>query len=473
MGVVLKVAIYVRISEDSEGKSLGVQRQEAECRALVQARGWEVGEVFVDNDKSATTGKVRPAFERLLASQPEAIVCWHTDRLVRLTSELQRVIDLKVNVYAVQSGHLDLSTPAGRAVATTVTAWAQYEGEQKAERQKSAGRQRATPRRLDDGTVVPGRPWWPRRPFGLNLDGTLHADEAAALRACYQGLLEGLSLRRVSMDLAATGLLTNTGRTWSASSLRPVLLNPRNAAIPTYNGEEVGEPGEASWEAIVEPEVFRAVERLLRAPERVSNHSLGGRGKRENLLTGFAVCGKCGATVRAAWRGRKDAEGSYKVYACSGDHCVSMRAEYVDGVVFRRALTRLSEWVGDLPAPEGLLTEEERAELRSTVAALTSKKEELGEMFTEGLIDRAALSAGVKRADERLQDANERLGRSAAQEVDPLLHYDLEDVAEWVSDDPDRWRLLLKRITTEIRVMPRGKGNNSLSMDHVEVDFVD
>src|SRR5690349_13464343 len=130
----VKASIYVRISLDKTGEGLGVERQEQACRELCEHKGWEVREVFCDNDISATTGKRRPGFEALLASDPDVIVVWHIDRLVRLSRDLERVIDLGVNIHGVTAGHIDLSHPGGRAVAKTITAWAQYEGEQKAER---------------------------------------------------------------------------------------------------------------------------------------------------------------------------------------------------------------------------------------------------------------------------------------------------------------------------------------------------
>jgi DNA invertase Pin-like site-specific DNA recombinase len=46
-------AIYTRISADSNGDALGVQRQEADARRLCETRGWTVVEVFCDNDRSA------------------------------------------------------------------------------------------------------------------------------------------------------------------------------------------------------------------------------------------------------------------------------------------------------------------------------------------------------------------------------------------------------------------------------------
>src|SRR5664280_836772 len=131
------------------------------CRELCDQRGWTITRVWSDNDISATTGKICPGFEALLTSNPRRIVVWHIDRLVRLSKDLERVIALGVHVYAVKSAHVDLSNPAGRAVAKTITARAQYEWEQKATRQVAANRQRAQP----------GRVLWTRRPFGFEREG--------------------------------------------------------------------------------------------------------------------------------------------------------------------------------------------------------------------------------------------------------------------------------------------------------------
>jgi hypothetical protein len=110
---------------------------------LAKRLGLHVSRLYTDNDISATNGRVRPEFQRMLRDRPAAIVAWHQDRLLRLTSDLEKVIDLGVNVHFVTAGMLDLSTPAGRAVARTVAAWSQYEGEQKSLRQQSANLQRA------------------------------------------------------------------------------------------------------------------------------------------------------------------------------------------------------------------------------------------------------------------------------------------------------------------------------------------
>src|SRR5262249_47107225 len=83
-GVMVRAAaIYCRISQDSEGRALGVKRQEADCRALAERKGWPVGEVYIDNDLGAYSGKPRPAYramlEALKAAAVDAVIVWHLD----------------------------------------------------------------------------------------------------------------------------------------------------------------------------------------------------------------------------------------------------------------------------------------------------------------------------------------------------------------------------------------------------------
>ncbi|HSH21215.1 MAG TPA: recombinase family protein [Candidatus Caenarcaniphilales bacterium] len=95
---VVRAGIYTRISSDSNGQRAGVERQRADCDAHCVARGWEVAEVFCDNDVSAYSGRPRRAYERMLAAVRaraiDAIVTWHNDRLHRSPKELEAFIDL-------------------------------------------------------------------------------------------------------------------------------------------------------------------------------------------------------------------------------------------------------------------------------------------------------------------------------------------------------------------------------------------
>lgn len=466
----MEVCIYVRLSYDLHGNELGVERQERECREYAESRGWTVSEVFIDNDLSATTGVERPEFERLLASKPAAILCWHLDRLLRVSGDLERVIALNVNVYAKEAGWFDLSTPAGRAVARTVTAWSTYEGEQKAIRQKAAHRQRVDA----GGLTATGRPWWPTRPLGFNLDGSHHEIEAPALRQVYADLLKGGTLAAGVRYLEQCGIVTaRSGKPWKASSLRPVLLNARNAGIYVYNGEEVGP---AAWEPIVEEEVFRAVARILTNPaRRLNGENAGGFGKRTNLLTGLAKCSKCDHTVRAAWRRNGKGERTYKVYQCGGCHGLTLPSEWADSVVTRKVIERVEEWQDMLPqgSVDGTV-DVEAAKVR--LKALESAKEELVEDKALGYISREEMRAGIAKANEEIAKITDQLNEHVTGQ-DGVPFWDTETLWEWSDDgegnvDVEKFTPVVKRVCKSITMTGPGKGKKDLYYGtHLEIEF--
>src|ERR1700733_7470064 len=117
--------IYVRISQDREGKAANVEIQEEDCRALAQRLDMRVHEaVYSDNDISASRfgRKRRPGYEQLLADIEsgviQAVIAWHPSRLHRRPMELERYIDIVekrgVITHMVRAGEWDLATPSGR-----------------------------------------------------------------------------------------------------------------------------------------------------------------------------------------------------------------------------------------------------------------------------------------------------------------------------------------------------------------------
>jgi site-specific DNA recombinase len=107
-----RAVIYCRISQDRTGAGLGVDRQREDCEALAERNGWDVVEVYVDNDVSAFSGKKRPDYRRCSPTSTRAratvVIAWHTDRLHRSPTELEEYIDLSerrgVSTHTVQAG---------------------------------------------------------------------------------------------------------------------------------------------------------------------------------------------------------------------------------------------------------------------------------------------------------------------------------------------------------------------------------
>lgn len=427
--------IYCRISADFTGDQLGVERQEEACRRLCEQLGFEVADVIVDNDLSATKINVtRPGFERLLTSSPDAIVCWHTDRLVRVTRDLERVIELGVNVYAVEAGHLDLSNPAGRAVARTLTAWATYEGEQKAARQRLAHMQRAKA----------GKHWWTRRPFGYNKDGTLHPVEAPLLQDAYREVLAGRSINSIARSWKQQGVVSTVGKVMPTTSVRQLLVNPRNAGIRTYHGEEVGD---GAWEPLIDKQTYRATMRLLSAPGRRNVDST----KRSGFLTGIARCEICEGKMGVSYQDRGQRRYSY--YSCRQWHN-SWPREWLDDHVSNMALAfaPIAQQASDGP--------EDEAALEAELQRLTTLQSELMEDRRAGLLSRAQWLEAHTATQEDIDKLTARLGSIAAPAKGPRLSVVSaeERRAQWKGMVEADKRQIVREVLGNVWLQPRGKG---------------
>ncbi|QOV37654.1 recombinase family protein [Streptomyces ferrugineus] len=419
----MNVTIYVRLSLDQHGDELGVQRQTDECKAFAESRGWTVREVIADNDISATSGKVRPGFERLLASKPEAILCWHTDRLIRKTEDLERVIDLGVNVHAIHAGHLDLSTPAGRATARTVTAWATYEGEQKALRQMASNLQAAkngTPHKAGI------------RPFGYADDYvTVIEAEADAIRKGAEMVLQGETLAAVGRYWTGLGLLaprSSSGKAkgeaerWSTGGVKKVLVSPRYIAQATYRGEIVGE---GQWPAILDEATHYALVSALTNPKRFTGGARTGNAP-QTLLAGLATCSKCGEAVRGGmYRGTP-------VYRCGQKH-VRVPRELADKRAGNAVLARLvfPDFLSSILAARQEQGDDS-AHLHAEAQTLRERLDGLAVAYASGAITLSQMTAGTEAIRARLDEIDEKLsGVTGLPPIDPV-----KGVAALIEDWP-------------------------------------
>lgn len=439
--------IYLRQSQDKAGEGAAVSRQLSACRELCEAKGWTVAQVLTDNDISATTGKARPGFETLLSSNPRRIVVWHIDRLVRLSKDLERVIDLGRNVYAVKSGHVDLSNAAGRAVAKTITAWAQYEGEQKATRQVAANLQRA-----QRGQVL-----WTRRPFGFARTGAkvrVVASEAAEIRKAAKRVLAGATLASIAADWNARGITTTTGGRWSVTTLRRVLLNPRAAGRVVSNGHDYGGNGLT----ILDADTADRLAAVLRDPRRKVAPST----QVKYLLSGLARCGRegCDNAVMFATTNPKGAT-IYRCTSCYG----TRRLDLVDEVVMAAVVARLSR-----SDAAGLLDRDvDLDELRGRVVDLRERRDVLAQLLTDRLLTPAAVRVQAQRLTDQISDLERQI--EAAVGTSPLARVvDSGDVAATLEQlTVLEVREVIKELM-DVRILPAGKGVR-FNPEHVVPDW--
>lgn len=403
-------AIYVRQSLDRHGDTLAVTRQEVECQALAAAHGWEVTEVYSDNDVSATSSKARPEWSRLLvdlaAGRHDTLVCWHTDRLYRRLRDLVDLVDIAehraLRIVTVKAGDIDLSTPAGRLLAGMLGSAGRYEIEQKSARQVAANRARA----------VRGVSLWTRRPFGFDRDGQtliVVEPEAEAIRSAALAILDGGTLTGVKNEWNRREVPTSTGATWTVTSVKRALLNPRNIGRVTYNGQDMGT---GTGPTILDGDAFERLAATLTDPRRKTAPST----QVKHLLSGLIRCGACDEPMFATNTATRSA-GKYSVYRCLS--CKrTRRREYVDELVTEVVLTRLAR-------PDALALfapDADVSALRVKVTELRDRRDGLAQLLADGLLSAESVRSQATRLAQQIGDTEREIdGALGTSPLAPLV----------------------------------------------------
>ena len=227
-----RVACYCRISSDPKDKREGVDRQREDTATLCELKGWKIADVYVDNDRSASNGKGRPEWDRLLADiaagKIDAVAAWDQDRVNRMMEDFvaykKLFVDRGILLATSNNGDIDLSTPTGVLTATIKTAVSEHEVAMMRIRMKRAARQRAER----------GIPKW-KRAFGYDGD-TYQPDPVTAplVKQAYAAILAGGSITDIARTWNTAGTHGLTGKPWSASTrqLVPARTAQRRTARP-------------------------------------------------------------------------------------------------------------------------------------------------------------------------------------------------------------------------------------------------
>lgn len=371
--MVTSAALYARISSDQTGNGLGVARQLEDCRRLCAARGWPVGQEYVDNDVSAFSGARRPAYEAMLADLSaglrDAVVVYNLDRLTRRPIELEhfteRCASAGVRDLATVTADIDLGTDDGLLMARVVAAFAAKESAAKSRRMKRKYQQLAEQ----------GLPHVSARAFGYEPDGmTIRQDEADIIRQAAERYLAGESLRGVATWLNDEGVPTvRSAPRWTSTQVAHTLTSPRTAGLREHLGQIVGP---AVWPAILTPDERRMI--LVRKQQAARKHT---RTPRRYLLSALLHCGNCNGLLFSS--PRKDR----RRYVCASgpDHggcgrCV-ITAEPLEAWITEHVLARLEGPA--FAAAVAARTSPDTAALVRAVESDTAQLDELATAYAE------------------------------------------------------------------------------------------
>lgn len=449
-----RAGVYVRISSDPNGQRLGVSRQLKECRAKAAALGWDVAEVYEDNDVSASGRKPRPQYRQMLADledrRIDAVIVWDLDRLTRRPIEVEEFIDLADRrgvALASVGGDVDLSTDNGRLFARIKGAVARSEVERKGSRQRSANDQRA----------AAGVPSAGRRAYGYSPDGLRTVPtEAKHLKWAADRILSGDALHSVTRGMNDRGARTTAGNPWSATQLRRTLQNPRYCGLRIHRGEVVGT---GTWPALLDEGEHASLVALFADPKR---HSAGP--PRRYLLSGVATCGTCGSRVFGVGERLKG-----PLYRCETRLHINRQAPPIEDFVKQVIVARLEQ-----PDAIDLVSEPADADVRSALRAkseaLRGRLDDIAETFAAGDIDRRQLTAATASLRSQLDQVTTALADQARTPVLSELLRATDVSAAWEALTMDRQRAVIDTLLT-VRLHPPGRGARTFDPATVAIEW--
>ncbi|WP_039393835.1 recombinase family protein [Novosphingobium sp. MBES04] len=312
--------IYIRFSTLEQREGTSTRRQKDDCLRHIESKGWKLGEVLIDEGRSAFSGDNRTEGAALAIFENEASMGLHhgsillVERLDRLSQQgLEDTFDLirhfgrhGVHVATVDGdtfyeagARLDLVQVITMLVKAET---AREESEKKSERLK----RRYEIRRNDAETMK--RPMSRTCPAWLVVeDGVYNIDKAKAkvVREIWGMADSGMGAHSIARKLNREGVETwgRWGRkaaVWDRARISKILNDP--AVIGEYqphimrDGKRVkhGEPFKL-FPVIVEPELFARVRAT--AKTRLETKGGGRSAVVVNLVSGLARCSECGGKM--------------------------------------------------------------------------------------------------------------------------------------------------------------------------------
>ena len=456
----MNAAIYVRISADREGRELGVQRQEEDCRKLATELGLTVVEVFSDNDISASTRsrKPRPAYARMLAEVDAGrigtVLAYSTSRLTRRPLEFEGIISRadagRLRIATVVAGEVDLTTSDGQTMARVLAAFDAREAKAISERSKRERQQRREQGRWHGGF----------RPFGFEPNGvTPRAGEQDLIKSGAAAVLAGRTVAGIARDWSAVmpppawrpPLVVK----WRGSTVRDILTNPRVA------GMLPGGTKARDWSPIVDEETWRGVVAVLSNPGRKT-----GRGD-IRLLTGIAHCGVpgCGGTLNAG-----QTKAGTHTYRCLVGRHLDRAARPVDDYV-------RDVWIGFVAAnrvPIGKAAGPSTGDLAGRAAGIRARLAELEASLSDAEGMAAAMIArSVPKLEAELLGVEADMAEAAGTSALAGLPADEDGLrAVWMAADTEKRRSLILAAPLRITVLPPGRGVHSFDPDTAPIERV-
>jgi DNA invertase Pin-like site-specific DNA recombinase len=402
------VAIYIRVSDESQVEGYSLEAQERLCRAFCTERGFNVAGVYIEEGVSGRHDR-RPSFQRLLNDIKQqrisirALIIMDLDRFMR-NLRLQLNVKADLDALGVRlislNDDIDTSTPEGIIHFQMKGMLAEWFSNQLGRKVLMGIREK----------VQQGR-WHGPMPVGYQkgADGILEpSPDAEAVRLAFQLYATGrYSYLAVARELNALGwriynVQTKTRGLYNKWNLEVILKNPVYRGFVKLNDQLL--PGshpalidEATWNkvrAIVTHNVTRHGSALRRS------WSTGG-----GMLTEIAYCEHCNG--RMTYQPSTSKSGRrYGYYRCGGNDRLTCKASGVRTDIVEaqmldvmRRLALPPEWRAEIIAQAEASLHPNGAEAEERTK-LEARKKRLARLYTDGLLTEAEYAEEVRTIQE-------------------------------------------------------------------------
>ena len=455
-----RVGLYCRISEDRDGDQSATSRQREDCERYAASHGWEVADVFEDVDLSGWRGIHRPQFEKMIEAvrdgQLDGVLCWKIDRISRRLRDFVRLDETceKAGAFIATTDGIDTRTQSGRFHAEILVSLARQESTNASERIK----------RKHLAMAQEGRPaLGGTRPYGYAADRTeIIPEEAALIREAVSRITSGESIRGLVNDWQKRGVRTPTGRTWARTPLRRMLLAPCIRGQRDHNGTIT----HGTWDAIITPAEGAAVAHVLNGragPKQVA--------ARRYLLTGFAICGRCGGRLAT-----KAKASGVRRYICTTDggrvnNCgrLARAAEPVEALVAESLFAALDgvDLKKHMAQPKGADADVLAEGIHADEAAL---EQLFRGHFVDDEITRSAFYSTRDALTARIEANRSAMAKSNGKGMLNTIAGAGEAVREqWGTRDLDWRRAVLGAVIDQVEISPAVKGRVAFDPSLVKI----
>ncbi|PQJ11963.1 recombinase family protein [Flavipsychrobacter stenotrophus] len=302
-----RIGIWVRVSTEFQVKDDSPEHHEQRARYYVEAKGWEVIEVYRLEAVSGKTVMELPEAKKMLrdiqTGRISALVFSKLARLARNTKELLEFSELfrKANADMISlAENIDTSSPSGRLFFTIIAAMAEWERAEIADRVAASVPIRAKM----------GKPLGGAAPFGYQWKGkelVIDQHEAPIRKLMYDLFIQHRKKGTVAKKLNEMGHRTRNGSEFSDTTIGRLLHDSTAKGVRLANytkslgdGKKWVVKPESEWvyitcPAIVTEEVWDNCHSILREQEEKNvNASKRGGQPAVHLFSGILLCGCSG-----------------------------------------------------------------------------------------------------------------------------------------------------------------------------------